>query len=247
MAEVQRSISDSSGFGEIMGLGLLFIGYLLVSVFTLAPSYFLTDLIGSYIMIEALNKLRPHAERFRYAIATCYLLFTVMAVQCGYYALLYVGIIDSISILEYVIEISRLGAMFFYTVAMLLALSELSSSVGDEKLAYKCRRNMWFFCVYYFFVISLSLDFDFLEAYISAFSAFAFLLKFVCAILICANIYSCYMWICLEGDHDMEKEKKPSKIKDFFAKVRSGGKDDVTKEDIKRLSSKNNCPKGNDK
>ncbi len=230
-----------------MGLGLLFIGYLLVSVFTLAPSYFITDLIGAYVMTEALGKLRPHAERFRYALIFCYLLFAVAAVQCGYYALLYVGIIDGAALLENAIEIARLAAMFAYTVSMLLALAQLSSSVGDEKLAYKCRRNMWFYCVYYFFLISLSLDFDFLEAYISAFSAFAFLLKFVCAILICANVYSCYMWICLEGDHDMEKEKKPSRVLEFFGKVKSGGNDDVTREDIKRLSEDKGKTKGKKK
>ena len=66
-----------------MGLGLLFVGYVFVSLFTLAPTYFVTDLVGSFIIFEALGKLRRHAERFRYALAAVYAMFAVSVVQCA--------------------------------------------------------------------------------------------------------------------------------------------------------------------
>ncbi len=212
-----------------MGLGLLFIGYLLVSIFTFAPTYFLTDLVGSFVMYEALVKLRPHADRFRYAIWSVYALFAVSAVQCLYYSLTYIGAVNDISLVENIIEICRVAVMFVYTLSMLMALAELARSVGDRKLADKCMRNVWLHCVNYFFIITLSLDFEFLQGYISAFAALALLIKLLCAVLISANIYSCYMWICLESDHDMTQKNKPSKIGEFLRKVKNGGEDDFDK------------------
>lgn len=219
-----------------MGLGLLFIGYLLVSVFTYAPTFFITDLVGAFVMHEALLKLRRHAVRFKYAVWSVYALFVTATVQCVYYALHYVGIIESlIDTVNTAVETARLITVLVYTVTMLLALEELSRSVGDHKLGDRCRRNMWYYVISFALSLSLSLDVDFLADYVSAFSAAAFLLKLLCSFLVPAVIYSCYMWICLAGDHDMNK-KKESPIAGFFSKVKSGGKDDVTKEDIKKLN-----------
>lgn len=221
-----------------MGLGLLFIGYVLLSLFTYAPTFFITDFVGAFIMHEALMKLRRHAEKFKYAIMSVYALFVVVTVQCIYYALHYIGIIEALDqTVNTVIEIGRLVTMLVYTVTMLLALEQLSRSVGDNKLADRCRRNMWYYVISFVLSLSLSFNFDFLEGYISAFSALAFLIKLLCAILVPAVVYSSYMWICLEGDHDMNK-KKESRFSVLFSKLKTGGKDDVTKEDIKKKQAK---------
>ncbi len=221
-----------------MGLGLLFIGYFLVSVFTYAPTFFITDLVGVFIMHEGLLKLRRHAKKFNYTLYAVYFLFIVAAVQCVYYALHYVGIIESLNeTARMTLDLVRQISVLIYTVLMLLSLEELARSVGDGKLADRCRRNIWYYTVSFALFLSLSLDLDvFAEyaAYVSAFSAAAFLLKFLCALLVPAVIYSCYMWICLERDHDMTP--KPSKTAGFFSKLKSGGNDDITKEDLKALS-----------
>ncbi len=199
-----------------MGLGLLFVGYVFVSLFTLAPTYFVTDLVGSFIIFEALGKLRRHAERFRYALAAVYAMFAVSVVQCAYYAVKYIGIIEGRAVFENVLEIVRLAVMFLLTEALLLSLSQLASNVGDRKLSEKGTRNAWFYVVNYVFIIALSLDFDFLAGFKSAFMAFGLLLRIVCALLNCAFIYSCYMWICLEGDRDMSR---PSAADRFIGKL----------------------------
>lgn len=225
-----------------MGLGVLFIGYVLISVFTYAPTFFITDLIGAFVMHEALVKLERHAKRFKYAIYSVYALFVVATVQCVYYALHYVGIIESLSdTVNTVIEVCRLVTVLVYTVTMLLSLEELSRSVGDNKLGDRCRRNMWYYVISFAMSLSLSFDLDILKDYVSAFSAFAFLLKLLCSFLVPAVIYSCYMWICLSGDHDMDK--KESKLQGFFSKIKSGDKDDVTKEDLKKLKDEKKASK----
>lgn len=219
-----------------MGLGLLFIGYVLTSLFTLTPAYFITDLVGAFLMYEALMKLRRHAERFKYAIWSVYVLFFHAAVQCVYRLLEYIGIFEQNVIFTEALEIFRLVIVFVYTVALLSALRELSLSVGDEKLADKCKRNIWLLVISYIFIISLSLDIDALVDYVAAFSAFALLFKLICAVLICVNIYSCYMWICLEGDlEEKPSEPKKSKLAEFFKKVRSGGSDEETDLEFKAL------------
>ncbi len=199
-----------------MGLGILFVGYVFVSLFTLAPTYFVTDLVGSFVVFEALGRLRRHAERFRYAVASVYAMFAVSAVQCVYYAVKYVGLIEGYEAFENGLEVVRLAVMFLLTETLLLALSQLASNVGDLKLSEKGVRNAWFYVVNYVFIIALSLEFDFLADFKSAFMAFGLLLRIVCALLNCAFIYSCYMWICLEGDRDMNT---PSAADRFIGKL----------------------------
>ena len=199
-----------------MGLGLLFIGYVLVAVFTLAPTYFLTDLIGSFVIFEALGKLRRNAERFKYAVWSVYAMFSVSAVQCAYYAVKYIGLIEGYEIFENALEAVRLAVMYALTVTVLLALSQLASSVGDKKLADKGVRNVWLFSISYVFMIVLSLDFGFLTEFKSAFSAFGFAFRILAVLLNCVYLYSCYMWICLEGDHDMSRL---SVLDRFFGKL----------------------------
>ncbi len=225
-----------------MGLGQLFIGYILVSLFTYAPTFFITDLVGAFVMHEALQKLRRHAPKFKYTIWAVYALFCLATVQCVYYALHYVGITETLnSSITKLLDIARQIVMLGYTALMLLSLEELARSVGDGKLGDRCRRNMWYYIAVFVLSLSLSFEIDGLSeyaAYVSAFSATVFLLKFLCAVLVPAVIYSCYMWICLEGDRDMSKIKPP-KTQGFFSKVKSGGKDDITREDIKKLKDEN--------
>ena len=188
-----------------MGLGVLFIGYVLAAVFTLAPTYFVTDLIGSFVIFNATVKLRRHASRFRYAEAADIVMFFVCAVQCVYYAIKYVGLIEGNGTFESGLELVRITVMFALTVSILLALSQLASSVGDEKLADKGKRNVYFFVLSYVLMIALSLDFEFMRDFKAAFSAFGLMFRILCALLNCVYIHSCYMWICLESDHDMDK------------------------------------------
>ena len=215
-----------------MGLGVLFIGYVLLSVFTFAPTYFITDFISAFIMHEALQKLRRHAAKFKYTIYSVYLLFAQTAVQCIYYSLVYTGIIERADTVANIIEISRLAVVFTYTVTLLTALGQLALSVGDVKLSDRAHRNICYLVVSYALSISLSLDFDFMKSYIASFSAVGFLFKLLCSISICLFIYSCYMWICLEGDHDMEQ--KPSKIGKLFKKIKSGG---ATEEELEAIAA----------
>lgn len=219
-----------------MGLGLLFIGYVLTSLFTFTPAYFITDLVGAFIMYEALTKLRRHAEKFKYAIGSVYVLFFQATVQCVYYALEYLSIINKNTLITEGLEIFRLITVFVYTIALLLSLEELAKSVDDVRLAEKCKRNIWLFVISYLFIVSLSLDIEALAGYVSAFSAFALLFKLICAILICANIYSAYMRICLESELK-EKDEPPKRPKmfDVFDKIKSGGSDPETEAEFKKL------------
>ena len=110
-----------------------------------------------------------------------------------------------------------------YTISLLMALRELSLSVGDTKLAGKAKRNIYLFVISYVLIISLSLDYPWLDSYKAAFSAFALLFRLVCAILISAYIYSCFMWICPASEHDMKpKESKLAAI--FRTKSHNSGK-----------------------
>ncbi|HPU18497.1 MAG TPA: hypothetical protein PLZ27_07480 [Bacillota bacterium] len=212
-----------------MGLGLLFLGYVIYTIFTFAPSFFITDIIGCYLMVEAHIRLVPYGRRFRFSSAALYVLFFHAFAQGVYYTLTVLGIIEAITWVDELILLIRHAVLFVYTVVLLLALRELSLSVGDIKLAGKAKRNIYLFAISYVFIITLSLDYAWLDSYKAAFSAFALLFRLVCAILISAYIYSCYMWICPASDHDMKP--KESKLAAFFkskGKVNSGNSVDTS-------------------
>lgn len=187
-----------------MGLGILFVGYVFISLFTLTRTFFVTDLLGSFIIFTALERLRPHAPKFRYAVIAVYFMFAVSSVQCVYYSLQYMSVIGVYRIFEqYGLEICRLLAFFAMTMTLLSALSQLASLVGDEKLSGKGRRNMWFFLISNALVLLISLDIPALSEFNAAFSPFCLIFRIVCLLLNCIFMFSCYMWICLEKDHDM--------------------------------------------
>ncbi len=188
-----------------MGLGILLFGYVFVALFTFSPVYFVTDLVGAYLIFVALGKLRRHAPRFKYAVVSNYAYFIIAAVQCVYTSVKVIGLYDGTELFDHALEICRLAALFILTVSVLLALSQLASSVGDEKLADKGKRNVYFFVLSYVLMIALSLDFEFMRDFKAAFSAFGLMFRILCALLNCVYIHSCYMWICLESDHDMDK------------------------------------------
>ena len=188
-----------------MGLGILLFGYVFVALFTFSPVYFVTDLVGAYLIFVALGKLRRHAPRFKYAVVSNYAYFMIAAVQCVYTSVKVIGLYDGTELFDHALEICRLAALFILTVSMLLALSQLASSVDDEKLADKGKRNVYFFVLSYVLMIALSLDFEFMRDFKAAFSAFGLMFRILCALLNCVYIHSCYMWICLESDHDMDR------------------------------------------
>lgn len=200
-----------------MGLGVLFVGYVFLSLFTLTPTFFVTDLLGSFVIYSALEKLRRHAPRFRYAVISVYAMFAVSTVQCVYYILQYLGVLAPNEFFElYILEVCRLTAIFALTMTLLSALSQLASSVGDEKLAGKGRRNMWFYLFSYILVMVISLDLPFLAEFNLAFSPFSLIFRILCYVLNCIFIFSCYMWICLDKDHDMTNL---SPVERFIGKV----------------------------
>ena len=79
-----------------MGLGLLFLGYVIYTLFTFAPSFFITDLVGCFLMVEAHIRLLPYGRRFRYSSAALYVLFFHAVVQGAYYTLTMLSIIKII-------------------------------------------------------------------------------------------------------------------------------------------------------
>lgn len=200
-----------------MGLGVLFFGYVLLSFFSFTPMVgFLIDLIGTFVIFEAINKLKRHARKFRYAAIAVYVMFFVSVIRCVYYGAVSLQFIEDREILTTSIEAVRLTALFILTVTVLLSLSELALSVGDLKLADKGKRNAWLYTVSNVFMILMMLEFDFLADFRDAFSAFSMVFWLLCVLLNCIYIYSCYMWICLEGDHDMTR---PSGLDRFFGKL----------------------------
>lgn len=198
-----------------MGLGILFIGYVLSAVYTLSKTFFVTDLIGCFLMYTAVEKLLPYAKKFKYARVAVIIEFIQAAAQCVYYVLVNLIGWEGIDIFETVLEVVRICSLALTTITLLLALRELALSVGDNKLGDDAVRDVWLYSVSIVLSVVLSLDIEPLYEFQSAFSALGFIFKLFCAALVCAYLYRCYMWICFEEDHDMTKRSKLDKMLSF--------------------------------
>ncbi|MCD7831734.1 MAG: hypothetical protein LUI01_05670 [Firmicutes bacterium] len=191
-----------------MGLGILFVGYVLSAIYTLSKIFFVTDLIGCFAMYTAVERLKPYAKKFRYAAVAVIVEFIQAALQCVYYVMTNLVGFEGVDAVETSLELLRIASLAATTITLLLALRELALSVGDVKLGDDAVRNIWIYGTSIALSVVLSLEIDALADFQSAFSAIGYVYKLLAAALVCVYIFRCYMWICFEEDHDMTKRSK---------------------------------------
>ena len=186
-----------------MGFGILFIGYF----FCLNVTFNLwTDVFAYLIMLYAMSLLSRYEKNFKYASYLLIPLVISAGVGFGFNVYEFTGgtfsaaLVNHIGITEYVFA---LAVTFF----MLRGIRELAAELELHDIKYKAVRNTVFSCVYYAAMVFLSLNLGISLKIVSLLSAFFLLFGFITIALNAALIYSCYRWICLEGDEDNLRKK----------------------------------------
>ncbi len=200
-----------------MGFGILFIGYFLTMNIRIKGMDIPPDFIGYILMIFACNKLSEYSRFFRRSSNLLAVMAALSAVLTGmqlygyFFAEVTSTVIDVLTIAQLILSI----AMHY---CLLSALIEISSDVGRSMIAKKCRRNIY---------ITLFL---LLVQIVSALPVFQFegqtyyivslIIANAAILLNSIQIFSCYMWICYEGDEDMDPENTIDPIAKMMNKTR---------------------------
>lgn len=222
-----------------MGFGWMFLGYMLLLKTNLEflgiPVDVTPDVIGFLLMARGFAVASEHCEDFRItrklALAGIPVSAVVIVLDTAS-ALKLFSLPDSVSV---VISYAYSFFLVIFTLCFLRSLYQITEETGLERLRKKSVRCMVYTVILFFIEHGLSEIIGMFGADPAAFKAPVFeMLAGALYVLINASlIFSCYMWICLEGDEDMPDTRK-HKYKtpfDYFErkKANHNGKSDRKK------------------
>ncbi|NLK38883.1 MAG: hypothetical protein GX303_01365 [Clostridiales bacterium] len=200
-----------------MGFGLLFTGFLL-SINFIFPGF--TDIFAYLLMFAGITKLSVYNRQFKGAK---YLLFSLFAIGLASLALeiirfLKINNASLESAATYILPITMLfEAVFLYFA--LSGIRAIAVETGLHHLADRAVRNLFLGAVYYLLNIIMLINHPIINDMYKYFSAPVWLFGLVWMVLNAVLIYSCYIWICLEGDEEMTIKESKYAFVNFFRRI----------------------------
>ncbi|MBQ9080273.1 MAG: hypothetical protein IJY27_04290 [Clostridia bacterium] len=192
-----------------MGFGILFTGYLLTFFVSLVNYGFIIRLVGYALMSIALLKLREFGKEFLYPL----ILALVMTVY-GIYDAVYQGAgVLSIKLPQFfeatadAMTYVNLIGMTVLNFCILYAVYSITTRLELSKQRNMAIRNAIIVAVYFILNMLALGPLANNETYIKYFALPIFLIQLGWTILNAVLIFSCYMYICPEGDEDMPRRK----------------------------------------
>lgn len=181
-----------------MGFGVLFIGYIVTYVFSMTNFNIYTDVAGVLIMVYGMYLLSRHNKFLKYA-------FFASA------AMLIWGVVNlvfslALSEIPQIMDYIKAVTLFTFHLLLLKGICDLAYEVEIPKIVRKSKRNISFTLIYLVAFIFIIIPFpENIASDIATYFKFPVLfLEIIWKVLNGILIYSSYMWICLEGDEDME-------------------------------------------
>ena len=183
-----------------MGFGILFLGYVCTYLFSMTPFGIVTDILGNLVLLYALRQLGQYNRFFRFgmyaagALALCASVnaaVTVFSVESG--------------VLTACVGAAKVLGVGVFHAALLRGVGKIAADTELPKLQKRASRNLSLTLVYIALSLFLMLPFpDAVAAELNLYVALpVFALGLLWLALNAVLLFSCYMWICLEGDEDM--------------------------------------------
>lgn len=206
-----------------MGFGILFIGYIFMSLFSLNPFGDIAQLLGFSIILFALFKLSPYAKNFKIAKYVTVPLVLACAFSSVTTIIQKLGVEISLGIgFEQIFSLAFAVLFFIFHLFLLFGIREIAKFTELPKISEKAIRNFIVGAFYFVLTFAGSLDTPFKEDFAKYFGMPTLVIGLIWYALNIVLIYSAYMWICLEGDEDMERKRSKfefvNKLNDAFDK-----------------------------
>ena len=190
-----------------MGFGILFIGYLFF--FNLLYGGY-TDVFGCLFLLYALAMLTRYAPGFRPALRAAIPALAVSAVHFVWQILLAFGLFSAtetaIGWFSLAVTLTRFVLIFF----ILRGVQKIALDTDVKHVFVAAFRNRIFTAIFYgcWFTLAILQGIQVTPEQNSFLSGFSIALLVVGLVVHFFNakvIFSCYMWICLEGEESMER------------------------------------------
>ena len=186
-----------------MGFGLIALGWMFFADIPWEVDL-LADFLGCFLIVMGCKRLKPYSGYFSAAAKW----FSVLIIPSV--AITALQIAEALTgkkmFAEYIVHADMVQTMVFSVALyyMLMAFIRISTDVGRTKIAKKCRRNIAVGAVtILFYVVTNMADLIVDHKYVIRAGFAAYALWYVMLALQFVQIFSCYMWICYEGDEDM--------------------------------------------
>ena len=192
-----------------MGFGILFVGYLLSFFVSLVNYGYIIRLAGYALMAIALIKIREYGREF-----TCPFIGSLVLTAYGVYDVIYQGA-ESLSIklpdvmlkAADVLSVLNIALMVVFNLLLLWGIYSISNRLELFKQRNAAVRNALFVIVYFILNMLGIGPLKSNETYAKYFGLPTLLLQLAWIVLVSVLIFSCYMYICPEGDEDMPRHQ----------------------------------------
>ncbi|MBQ7847730.1 MAG: hypothetical protein IJX08_00745 [Clostridia bacterium] len=202
-----------------MGFGILFIGYTLIlcmSAYSVLPSF-----IGYFIGMYACLKLSEYEDRFKLSAWGFAAGGTVMLMQS---VMQFIVLTSGNTLLsDFASGCAPVFELVFYAVQMTLlpALVAIARDTGRSKTVFACKRNMILFPLMFVLFVVANIMISMGSEYGKYLLVYVTLSRFAVLLLMMIQVFSCYMWICREGEEEQEQESALNKqVNSPFVKKR---------------------------
>ena len=203
-----------------MGFGLLSLGWLFIFDIPWKIDL-LVDFLGCFLVMMGCRRLKPYSVHF----ANAYKWFGVLIVPSVAITALEIAytFLKKEAWSQYLLHLEVVHTLVFAVALyyLLLAMIRISTDVGRGKIARKCRRNIAISMVTILFYVAtrLLVNMDFKNATATNIIGISWLignvLWYLTLMLHFVQIFSCYMWICYEGDEDMPMKESAVKTNPY--------------------------------
>lgn len=205
-----------------MGFGLLVIGYFMLINVPFHGVDLPPDLLGYILIFASLTKLGKYGNKLNIAKYITLPLIFLSGVKFVFSLIAAFGFGTYNTLLAVTGYVLALILLIFYFF-LLLGIRDLAKRVKLEKNARKSVRNLIIIIVFYVFTAYVNLCMHGILPEISGMKPgamlgiqqlFGYLIRFLNLI----QFMSCYMWICLEGDENMERKNTLTSVIDKLLK-----------------------------
>lgn len=236
-----------------MGFGLLFIGYLITFFLSFVLYGFIIRLAGYLLMTLALVKLYEYERRYIYPFIGSLILFIIGALVFVREGAGILGLTTPawMSAEAGIIPFTERFAVSLFNIALLYVTAVFAARLELFKQRNMALRNMVIVGVYLIIHLLEAFVFAGSEVFATYFSLPVLIIQFVWIVLNMILIFSCYMYICPEGDEDMPRRKTNIRFLDKVLEESDRRFDKAAKETTdyftEKIKKKQNKTKGKNK
>lgn len=192
-----------------MGFGILFTGYAICFFVSMTYYGYVFRLVGFCIMAMALLRLREYGSSFRYPLIVSAVM-SVFGVYETYYQMALkfeLPMPEFFSTLEGAMDWFCMAGILVFNLSLLYAIYDIANRLDLTSQKNMAIRNSIFVFMYLVLNVLGMGPFKGNETFSRYFAFPVFLIQLLWVIFNLVLIFSCYMYICPEGDEDMPRRK----------------------------------------